>query len=163
MGDLDFVAVICIISMKMQLVEMHNKSITAFIAVFLSIGAAILWNIILAGIYPSTAIYYVRHEWFVGFGRNPRWWLVLIFIVLCVAVLEFGIASLRAAWWPSDVDIFQQLERDQEVKKRFEEASAMELQQGWDRGTKKSSLEQQREDKEQIDDVLRERTRGATA
>jgi phospholipid-translocating ATPase len=163
MGDLDFVAVICIISMKMQLVEMHNKSITAFIAVFLSIGAAFLWNIILAGIYPSTAIYYVRHEWFVGFGRNPRWWLVLIFIVLCVAVLEFGIASLRAAWWPSDVDIFQQLERDQEVKKRFEEASAMELQQGWDRGTKKSSLEQQREDKEQIDDVLRERTRGATA
>jgi len=101
---------------------------------------------------------------------NPRWWLVLIFIVLCIAVLEYGVSSLRAAWWPTDVDIFQELEHDLEVRKRFEEASAMELQQGWDRGTKKSSIELERNklqpqgtqqrDEVEMNDMLRERARG---
>jgi phospholipid-translocating ATPase len=161
MGALDFVSVVCVIAMKMQLVEMHNKSITAFIALFLSVGAVFLWNIILAGIYPSSSkIYQVRNQFYNGFGKTLRWWLVLLFIVLCIAVLEFGIASLRAAWFPTDVDIFQELERDLEVRKRFEEASAMELQQGWNRGTEKSSLELKREEaagEEDVDELLRQR------
>lgn len=35
----------------------------------------------------------------------------------------------------TEEDVFQALERDPEVKRRFEEASSEELQQGWDRGT----------------------------
>jgi phospholipid-translocating ATPase len=131
MGDLDFIACVAIIAMKMQLVEMHNKSITAWIALVLSIGAVFLWNLLLAALYPYNPIYHVRHEWFKSFGKNPRWWLVLLFIVLAVAVLEFSVTSLRAALFPTDVDVFQELEKDPDVKKRFEEASAMELQQGW--------------------------------
>jgi len=141
MGDLSFVAVVILITMKMQLVEQHNISIIAATAFILSVGAVFLWNIILAAIYPHDAIYHVRHAWFVGFGRNPLWWLTLLLIVLCTAVLEFDVASLRAAWVPTDVDIFQELERDVEVRKRFEEAAALELQQGWDRGKKMSSSE----------------------
>ena len=61
------------------------------------------------------------------------------------------------------VDVFQGLERDLEIRKRFEEAAAMELQQGWDRGSKKTSVELAREAAEEaaregeIRDLLRNR------
>jgi len=77
------------------------------------------------------------------------WWFTLVIIVAAVVVWELAVASLRAAWFPTDVDVFQQLEHDLVIKKRFEEAAAMELQQGWDRGKKKSSLEIKREEVEQ--------------
>jgi phospholipid-translocating ATPase len=110
---------------------MHNKSLIALGAILLSLGAAFLWNIILAAIYPHDKVYHVRHAYFVGFGRNPLWWLSLILIVLSVAVLEFGVASVRAAYFTTDRDVFQQLERDPELRRRFEEAAAMELREGW--------------------------------
>jgi phospholipid-translocating ATPase len=49
---------------------------------------------------------------------------------------EFATMSLRAAYLTTDEDVFQALEKDPEVKRRFEEASANELQMGWDRKKK---------------------------
>ncbi|KAF2666886.1 phospholipid-translocating P-type ATPase [Microthyrium microscopicum] len=159
MGDLTFVACVILISMKMQLVETHNRSIIVFASVIISIGAVFLWNILLAIIYPKNSkTYHVSHSWFDGFGKNPLWWLTLILIVLCVAVFEYGIASLRVAWFPSDVHVFQELEKDPEIKKRFEEAAAMDLQQGWDRGKKKSSGEIKRE--REVADLISSRADG---
>ena len=141
---------------------MHNKSIIAFGSIVLSLGAVFLWNILLGAIYPNDKIYHVKHAFFVGFGRNPLWWLTLIFIILCVAVFEFGVTSLRSAYFPTDVDIFQELEQHIEIRKRFEEASAMELQQGWARGTKKGSFEAnqravKKERNEDVEEILRQR------
>jgi phospholipid-translocating ATPase len=143
---------------------MHNKSIIALGSIFLSLGAVFLWNMILGAIYPNDKIYHVKHSFFVGFGRNPLWWLTLILIVLCVAVFEFGVASLRSAYFPTDTDIFQELEQDIEIRKRFEEASAMELQQGWDRGAKRGSFEKsgkeqakKQQGEENVEEILRQR------
>ena len=57
------------------------------------------------------------------------------------------------------------MEKDLAIRKRFEEAAAMELQKGWDRGTKKTSFELQREAEEtakenDIQEVLRNRPGG---
>jgi phospholipid-translocating ATPase len=128
------------------------------IALTLSIGGWFLWNIILSAIYPTkNKIYTVKHGFFDHFGKNILWWLTLVLIVLSVVLFELGVASLRAAWFPTDVDIFQELERDIEVRKRFEEASALELQQGWDRGAKKGSLDVEREkEKDRVEQEKRE-------
>jgi phospholipid-translocating ATPase len=120
------------------------------IALVLSIGGWFLWNILLNLIYPTkNKVYTVKHAFFDHFGKNILWWLTLILILLSVILFELGVTSLRAAWFPTDVDIFQELESDLEVRKRFEEASATELQQGWQRGKKKESLEVERERVEQ--------------
>lgn len=76
--------------------------------------------------------------------------MTLILIVVCTVWLEFGVRSLKAAYFPTDVDVFQDLERDLQIRKRFEEAAAMELQAGWHHGTKKSSFELQREEEVQV-------------
>ena len=141
---------------------MHNKSVVVAISFILSVGGWFLWNILLAAIYQNNVIYYVKDNFFDGFGRSALWWLTLILILASVIIYELGVASLRATIWPTDVslmlahsqkdtqlkcfqvDTFQALEQDLDVRKRFEEAAAMELQQGWNRGEKKSSLDIQR-------------------
>lgn len=59
-------------------------------------------------------------------------------------IFEFGVDALRAAFLTSDEDVFMALEKDPLVKRRFEEAAAEELQQGWDRKTNKERDEQER-------------------
>jgi phospholipid-translocating ATPase len=117
-----------------RFIETHTKTLTNGIALFLSIGGWFLWNIILSSVYnPSSKIYYVRDTFLRGFGTSWSWWLCLILILLAVLVFELAVKSARAAWWTTDTHVFQALERDPAVKRRFEEASAGELQQGWDR------------------------------
>ena len=146
MGALAFTACVTIISLKLQVIELHNKSIAAAIAIFLSVGGWWLWNLLLSLIYPPNVIYNVNHGLLEWFGKNPLWWLTLILIVMAVGLFETTIHSVRTALFPSDVDKFQEYERDLEVRKRFEESASELLQQGWDRGMKKSSLEIARED-----------------
>lgn len=148
-GSLTFTSCIILISMKLQAIEIHNKSIMAVIASVLSIGGWFLWMILLAVVYKDNVTYNVKDSFFVRFGDNLLWWLTLILIVVSTLWFEFGVRSLKAAYLPTDVDLFQIYERDLDIRKRFEEASAMELQAGWHHGTKKSSLEQEREEEAQ--------------
>ncbi|OQV06704.1 hypothetical protein CLAIMM_11242 isoform 3 [Cladophialophora immunda] len=150
-GSLVFTACIVIISLKLQFIELHNKSVMAAIAIFLSVGGWWLWNLILSSIYPFNPVYSVNHALLDGFGRNLLWWITLLWAISAVCLLEVTIKAISAAACPSDVDVFQGFEQDREVRKRFEEAAADLLQQGWDRGTKKSSLELTREAAEQAE------------
>jgi phospholipid-translocating ATPase len=147
---------------------MHNKSILAFGSIFISVGGWFLWNILLAVSYdPKTKIYRVRDSFFATFGPSGLWWFTLILIVLSAVVFEYGVSSLRAAWFTTDADEFQALEQDLEVRKRFEEASAAELQGGWEqRGKKKRTSEEilreegeaarQRAEQEQREEEIKE-------
>ncbi|KIV87851.1 hypothetical protein PV11_03369 [Exophiala sideris] len=145
LGAVAFSGCVVSISLKLQLIELHNKSVAAAIAIFLSVGGWWLWNLIMSVIYPYQVLYTVHNGFTRRFGRDLLWWLTLLLIILSVCLLEVTIKAIKSAVWPTDVDVFQGLEQDREVRKRFEEAAADLLQQGWDRGTKKSSLELARE------------------
>ena len=135
--------------MGKRLIETHSKTTTNLVALILSIGGWFLWNIILAAGYPAdSAIYYVRSSFFDSFGQSFTWWLTLILILASVHVFELAVAALRATFLPEDADVFQTLEKDPEVKRRFEEASAEELQLGWERGEKDKREKQDEEGKE---------------
>jgi phospholipid-translocating ATPase len=112
---------------------------------FCSIGGWFLWNLILTATYnPSSKIYYVRDTFLRSFGRSLTWWLCLLLILSSVLVFELGTDSLRAAFFTTDEDVFQALEKDPVVKRRFEEAASSELQQGWDRTTNKERDQEER-------------------
>lgn len=128
MGDLNFVAVVIIVSLKLLVLEMHNKSIVAAIIMFLTVGAPFLWNLIFAASYPLTTAYRVRGGFFTGFGQNPTWWFTLIFIIICVYMYEFSISALRKAFFPTDTDVFQELEQDKAFMARCNGTTALESQ-----------------------------------
>lgn len=158
-----------------RFLETHSHTITNALAVFISIGGWVLWNLILSFSYRSTnAIYYVRSTLLFTFGRSAAWWLSLCVILAAVLIFEFAVKALCAAYLTSDEDIFQALEKDPLVKRRFEEAASGELQAGWDRKTNASrdeelrigevveGLKAQEEERREgeIKDLLRKRAEG---
>ncbi|KLJ09715.1 phospholipid-translocating ATPase [Blastomyces silverae] len=141
MGLLTYTTCVIIINLKLQFLEIRYRTIMAGIAIFLSIGGWFLWNLILSSRYAIDAIYNVRDNFLPRTGRNLLWWVTLLLAVVAVLLFEICVTTLRVALFPTDVDHFQEFEGDLEIRRRFEEAAASELQQGWDRGKKKSSLE----------------------
>jgi phospholipid-translocating ATPase len=124
---------------------MHSKSVMALVSLVLSIGGWFLWNLILSTTYnPTSKVYYVRDTFLLSFGRSLTWWCALLLILTATFTFETGVAALRAAFFTTDEDVFQQLEKDPGVKRRFEEASANELQQGWDRESNKERDKEER-------------------
>lgn len=137
MGFLTYSACIIIISAKLQGIEIHDHSFMVIISSVLSIGGWWLWSVILSRRYEaSDGIYNVRDNFLLHTGRNLLWWVTLLLAVAAVFVFEITINTIRGTLFPSDVDLFQVYEKDTEIRKRFEEASASELQQGWDRDDK---------------------------
>ncbi|KAL8995597.1 MAG: hypothetical protein Q9169_004709 [Polycauliona sp. 2 TL-2023] len=127
MGVLTFTACVIMIATKMQFIEVHNKSITCALAMFLSIGAWFAWNLVLSSMYTNNVIYNVRDGFLDRFGRNALWWLTLILIVLCCCGLEIGAKALKVAFMPEDEDVFRELEKDAVARERLERAAAVGL------------------------------------
>lgn len=123
MGALTFTACVIIIATKLQFLELHNKSITCAVAMFLSIGGWFLWNLILSTLYSNNVVYDVKDGLLVRFGRNALWWLTLIVIIFSVWAFEIAVRCLKCLWVESDVEIFQELEKDPGIRERFEEAA----------------------------------------
>ena len=140
MGDLTYTVCVIVIVTKLQVLETHNHSVTTVIACVLSIGGWFLWNIILSSVYSDNVIYYVRHGFLERFGRNILWWLVVILAVAAVLLFEIIVRTTKAAWKPTDVEVFQVLEKDPDVRRRFEESSVGWLHQGWRRDGDEPSL-----------------------
>jgi phospholipid-translocating ATPase len=158
---LTFSSCIVVINLKLQALEVHNKTYLSLIVIIISVGGWFLWDIILDQQYTMSSgkgVYYVPHNFLQHAGHNLLFWTVLLLTVTAVLVFEFTVSTLRAFFFPTDVDLFQEYEQDLEIRKRFEEAAASELQQGWNRGTKKSSFEIAREDAE-TEALERERER----
>lgn len=162
LGSMTFTACVVVIATKLQIIEQRYRTYMALIGWVLAVGGWFLWNIILAAIYGSSTNpeYYVKGAFYTGFGRNALWWLTLLVTVSTCLAFEVAVRTLKHAFFPTDVEFFQTLEGDLGVRKRFEEASAGWLHAGWRRGSKKSSLEVEREEERregEVRDMLRSR------
>jgi phospholipid-translocating ATPase len=129
MGVLTYSACVVVVNVKLQVLEIHNKTILAAIALVLSIGGWFAWNIMLSAVYENNVIYNVKMGFLERFGRNALWWLTLIAIVLSFLLFELAIKALKVAFFPSDVDLFQVFEQDPALRRRFEESAAPLLHQ----------------------------------
>ncbi|KAJ5584284.1 uncharacterized protein N7459_004084 [Penicillium hispanicum] len=148
LGLLTFSACVTVINFKLQLLEVHNKTYLSLAVIIISVGGWFLWNMILSQRYKlesGKGVYDVPGNFLHHAGDNLLFWVVLLISVASVLLFELTVSTLRALFFPTDVDIFQEYEQDLDIRKRFEEAAASELQQGWAHGTKKSSFELARE------------------
>ncbi|KAJ5653097.1 hypothetical protein N7490_000100 [Penicillium lividum] len=148
LGLLTFTTCIVVINIKLQVLEVHNKTYMNLIVIIISVGGWMMWNMILSKKYKLSSgkgVYDVPGNFLHHVGHNLLFWAVLFVSATSVLMLEMAVSTLRALFFPTDVDIFQEYEQDLDIRRRFEEAAATELQQGWDHGTKKSSLEIARE------------------
>ncbi|KAA8900188.1 phospholipid P-type ATPase transporter [Sphaerosporella brunnea] len=135
MGTITYGACITLISTKLQVIEMHNKSFLAAVSFICSVGGFFLWNIILSFTY-TNFIHNVKWSFTHHFGRDLSWWLVFFISIAVCVLFDILLITVRNAFWPTDVNIFQEIEQDSEMRKRLEEAASEELQQGLNRDSK---------------------------
>ncbi|KAH6680728.1 putative phospholipid-transporting ATPase [Halenospora varia] len=142
----------CMIIFFTIILEMHNKTYISAIGWILSVGGWFMWNILLSFAFKPRSsktypLYPVANGFLVHWGRNLLWWLVLLLTLASLVLLELGISSIRKAFWPTDTEIFQELQKDKIIKRRFEETVRAEEEGGEvEMGTDvKTSLEAARE------------------
>lgn len=132
MGVLSYSACVILINAKLQLLEQRYKTVIALICLILQIGGWFLWNIIFSATYTDNQEMMVRAGFVARFGQNGLWWFALILGVSATVLFELAVRAGKCAVWPTDTEGFQELEKDGVVRRRFEEASEMELRAGWE-------------------------------
>ena len=158
MGALAFTACVVIIVTKMQYWELQNKTVACAVAMLLSIGGWFLWNVILGATYSHNTIYDVKGGLVARWGRSPLWWLCLLLIVISVWTFELMVKMAKVAWRPSDVDEFQQLEKDKACWERIKLAARDDaMYRGTDAEIRTGSEEDAKREREVLELLARPR------
>lgn len=66
-------------------------------------------------------------------------------------------SSIRKSFWPTETDLFQELQKDPLIRKRFEERLKWEADGGLEMGNKEQELKEQREREGEIQELLERR------
>ncbi|KAI5293584.1 hypothetical protein KEM52_005402 [Ascosphaera acerosa] len=164
LGVMTYSAAVILINIKLQGLVIHYRTYVALAVNVISIGGWWVWNIFLSEQYSDNKIYKVPGNFVHITGQNLLWWTVLLVSVTCCITYELLIGSIRTCFVPTDVDIFQEFEKDPYARRRFEEASALEMAESWRPDPEKEAHEQavrQREQDERVRhvDYLLERRR----
>jgi phospholipid-translocating ATPase len=154
MGTLCFSSAVIFINTKLLIIVKHNKTYLTAIAFTLSVGGWFVWQLFLSGVglqqKKNRWLYPMKNDFIDGFGANLLWWLVLLLSVASLVLFELGVNSVRKAFWPTDTDIFQELQKDKIIKARFEETVRREEDgeglDGVQMGREKESMEVKREE-----------------
>jgi phospholipid-translocating ATPase len=118
---------------------MRYKTWISVLGWFLSVTGWTIWNVVLSAVYSQKGtIYAVRSGFLKHFGGSGKWWLVITAIVDSVLIFEIAFQAIKKVWWPSDVDVWQVLEKDEIIKRRLAETAAGEAA-GMESGTGISS------------------------
>jgi phospholipid-translocating ATPase len=135
---------------------MHNKTYVSAFGWTISIGGWFVWTLLLSGIFKPTKtylLYPIYHNFTDHYGRSLLWWLVLFLTLAALCLFEVGVSSLRKAFWPTDIDVFQELQKDPVIRKRFEETVQNE-RDGHVAGAEVAKEKRSAEDQRAIQELL---------
>ena len=90
-------------------------------------------------VYTDNVIYDVKKGFLDRFGKNALWWLTLILIIISVWAFEIAVRCLKSMWVESDVEVFQELEKDPSIRQRFEAAANGESRSRLERSSRRPS------------------------
>lgn len=133
LGVMIFTVVVAMITVKLQILEMHSRTVLNWAVVIICIGGWFLWCMFLSYVYGKSPskIYNVHNAIFKYFGSELSWWAVLFgAFVMCLA-LDIIVQAIRIMVRPTDTDTFQELEHYMPVHRRLQRESYIELEQGW--------------------------------
>ena len=104
-----------------RVLELHNKTVITFIGFVISVGGWFIWLLALSGLYrKSFGPYIVRDAFIHNFGHTLQWWTVVLLELFTLVVMELVVQAIRRVYWPTDQDLMQRIERDNEVHGLFD-------------------------------------------
>ncbi|BFZ59544.1 drs2 neo1 protein [Saitoella coloradoensis] len=154
-GSVIFTYVVILVIVKLQFLESRNWTAITWVTAVITTFGWFIWNMLLSGIYTNNKIYKVKGNFISHMGRNLSWWCAVLLSLAAAILFDVLVSTVRANMFPTDSDVFSELEHDPVVRFRLEEEAASELQMGWNRGKKKASEEIRRE--VEVEELLRNR------
>lgn len=130
-GVINFTSICFLINVKCQFIETRNRNWLAFASLLISCIGWILWCCLLPGIYGENAIYDVLIGLYHQFGRDITWWASCLILIMFPMMIDIVCQTFRAMIWPTDGDIFAELEQKDDIRKKLEFAAHRELHQSW--------------------------------
>lgn len=133
LGVLLFTTVVVMCTTKLQLLEMHSKTIVNWAVWMICVGGWFCWNLFMSYVYTKSPskIYFVSKAIFKHYGQELSWWAVLLVMIVICVLLEIIIQTIRIMVRPTDTDTFQELEHYLPVHRRLQREAYSELVQGW--------------------------------
>jgi magnesium-transporting ATPase (P-type) len=133
LGVLTFTAIVFTINMKLQMFEQHDRTWLNFASMAISCLGWLLWCCILPALYSdkTSKIYDAKKGIYWKFGKDITWWASLLILVTIPLMYDFLLQMLRYWFLPNDVDEFQILEKNTEVRRTIELAAFDQMEQGW--------------------------------
>ncbi|KAK9728789.1 drs2 neo1 protein [Basidiobolus ranarum] len=123
LGVIVYTSVVLVVTIKLSLLESHNWTwVTAF-ATFGTVGLWFAWQLIFSLIYkPQDATNgYEVYGVFQSMVKHPDFWGVLILVVVAALIPRVTLIVLKRSFWPTEVDRYQEWERDEKKIKKIQE------------------------------------------
>ena len=150
MGNMIFTAAVIVINFKLLFLEIHAWSILNFAFFVITVGGWFGWTVMLNFIYGYQPLYFVKGALTHHFGKKISWWAGLLFTVVFTLLIDVFAQCIRVMFFPTQDDIFRELQADTAGKARLEEEAAMELQNTW-------QADKERDDELEVEEILRRR------
>ncbi|CCK71876.1 aminophospholipid-translocating P4-type ATPase DNF3 KNAG_0I00850 [Huiozyma naganishii CBS 8797] len=131
LGVVNFTAIITLVAVKFQFLEMRNKNWLAFTAFILSAGGWIVWVCALPVLHRTNGEYDVKYGFYHHFGKDITFWCTCLVLTTLPLIIDVVYQTVKRMLWPSDVDIFANLEKKGIVRKKLELGAYNEMRQGW--------------------------------
>ncbi|KAK5781085.1 aminophospholipid-translocating P4-type ATPase DNF3 PWA37_002008 [Arxiozyma heterogenica] len=141
LGVVNFTAIVVLINVKAQFLEMRNRNWIAFASVLLSTGGWLVWCCALPILNPTDEIYDVAYGFYNHFGKDITFWCTCFALVVLPIIIDIVYQTLKRTLWPTDSDIFAELEKKSNVRKKLEFGAYNEMKQGWTWEHDPSSIE----------------------
>ncbi|KAG0031427.1 hypothetical protein BGZ81_001265 [Podila clonocystis] len=125
-----YTTIVLVVTFKVAYLETHNWSIVTHITSLMTIIAWFGYNTVYSFFYPiKTAGYHVRGA-FQSLAKHLPFWLTIL-VAFAIAIIPNIMAKiLKAQMSPTDVDLYQELEKDPDAVQRWKEWEAELGQQG---------------------------------
>ena len=131
LGVINFTAIVALVNVKCQFIEMNNRNWVVFTSVILSCGGWLVWCCALPILNRSDVIYDVPYGFFYHFGKDITWWCSCFVLAVLPITIDIVYQTFKTMIWPSDADIFSVLEQKSEIRKKLEMGAYNEMKQGW--------------------------------
>ncbi|ORY01483.1 phospholipid-translocating P-type ATPase [Basidiobolus meristosporus CBS 931.73] len=125
LGVIVYTAVVLVVTIKLSLLESHNWTwITAFATVG-TIGLWFVWQLVFSVVYkPQDATNgYEVYGVFQAMISHPDFWGALVLVVVAALVPRVALIVLKRSFWPTEVDKFQEWEKDEKRITKMQETA----------------------------------------
>lgn len=131
LGMVNFTAIVAMINIKSQFIEMRNRNWIALASVIISCGGWLIWVLALPILNKSDGIYDIPYGFIYHFGRDITFWCASFILASLPITLDIVFQTFKRTFWPTDVDILAELEKKDEIRKKLELGAYTEMKQGW--------------------------------